>query len=565
MAETTIDFRMPSLGADMESGTLVEWRVKPGDRVEKGQIVAVVETHKGAIDIEIFDEGEVVELLVPVDTEVPVGTVLAHLRGEAKAQQTATPAPATMAPAPTVASTPTPELRVSPRARRRAEELGVDLRTFVGTDHPISTEDIERAASQRGTAPPTGMRAAIAAAMARSKREIPHYYLWHTLDLEPLLVWLGAENERRSVAERVLPIAPLVRAVALALRDFPQLGGDPRGIHVGLAVALHDGGLVNPALHDADKGTLPELMAKIADVTRRARAGGLRASELADARITVTSLGDQGTDGVLGIIHPPQTAIVGFGTIAERPWVVDHQTGGAARGRGEPVGGSPRERRAPRRAIPARDRAPAQRTRGAVSRSCGGSSPPCREGPASDSNAARSSVSRSTSTAAMRSSVSRWVSSMSRARACASSRMPLDLLVDLARGGLASNRAAPARSRRGPGTGRRTGGAQCASPSRSLMPNMHDHLPREGGGLAQVVLRRRSRPRRARAPRPRARPAGRRAGRSSSARVARNWSSVGQLHRVAERGAPARHDADLVHRVAVLAVVRRRARGRTRG
>ena len=175
------------------------------------------------------------------------------------------------------------------------------------------------------------MRAAIAAAMSRSKREIPHYYLAHTVDLEPALRWLEARNAAVSIAERVLPVALLVRAVAEALREFPELCGfwkdggfvPSPGIHVGLAVSLRDGGLVNPAIHDADQGSLPQLFERILDVTRRARAGQLRSSEFSDAAITITSLGDQGVDAVFGVIHPPQVAIVGFGAIAPRPWVVD--------------------------------------------------------------------------------------------------------------------------------------------------------------------------------------------------------------------------------------------------
>jgi pyruvate dehydrogenase E2 component (dihydrolipoamide acetyltransferase) len=174
------------------------------------------------------------------------------------------------------------------------------------------------------------MRQAIAAAMSRSKREIPHYYLWHAIDVEAALQWMTATNERLPIAERLLPAVLLVRAVALALREVPELGSawtdgravPPRGIHIGFAVALRGGGLVNPAIHDCDRGSLGELMQRMRDVTQRARSGGLRASELSDAVITVTNLGELGTTGVLGVIHPPQTAIVGFGAITPRPWVV---------------------------------------------------------------------------------------------------------------------------------------------------------------------------------------------------------------------------------------------------
>ena len=95
------------------------------------------------------------------------------------------------------------------------------------------------------------------------------------------------------------------------------------GIHVGWAISLRGGGLVTPAIHDADRKPLPELMLALRDLVQRARAGGLRSSELTDPTITVTSLGERGAESVLGVIYPPQVAIVGFGRVVERPWVVD--------------------------------------------------------------------------------------------------------------------------------------------------------------------------------------------------------------------------------------------------
>ncbi len=347
------EFRMPSLGADMQAGTLVEWLVKPGDRVERGQIVAVVETQKGAIDVEIFDEGEIVELLVQPVTAVPVGTVLALYRrpDEREVERPATSEsvarerePRVEAPAPTPPPAPRQaERRVAPRARKLAEQLGVALSSVVGTGPggSITGEDVELAANAaqpalepfgaEGPTKPTGMRSAIAAAMSRSKREIPHYYLLHTVDLEPALRWLEQTNAARPIAQRLLPAVLFVRAIALALREHPTLCGFWRdggfvassGIHVGVAVSLRGGGLVSSALHDADKGELGQLMARLRDLGSRARSGGLRASELSDAAITLTNLGDQGVDAVLGVIQPPQVAIVSVGTIHERPWVVE--------------------------------------------------------------------------------------------------------------------------------------------------------------------------------------------------------------------------------------------------
>jgi pyruvate dehydrogenase E2 component (dihydrolipoamide acetyltransferase) len=173
-----------------------------------------------------------------------------------------------------------------------------------------------------------GMRAAIGAAMARSKREIPHYYLSEEIELGAAMAWLGEANASRSLPDRILPAALLLKGVANALARFPELNGHyiddafrpGGGVHLGVAVSLRGGGLVAPAIHDADRLSLGDLMARLANVVRRARLGGLRSSEIMDPTITVTNLGEEGVRTVYGVIIPPQVAIVGFGTIGERPW-----------------------------------------------------------------------------------------------------------------------------------------------------------------------------------------------------------------------------------------------------
>ena len=175
------------------------------------------------------------------------------------------------------------------------------------------------------------MRRAIAAAMSRANRDIPHYYVGETIELGRASNWLVAENERRPLPERLLMGVLLVRAVALALRQHPALNAvwqDDRPvprtqIHVGVAVSLRAGGLIAPALHNADQGSLSDLMASFRDVVGRARRGGLRASELSDSTITVTSLGEGGAEEVYGVIFPPQVALVGFGRVVTRPWVAE--------------------------------------------------------------------------------------------------------------------------------------------------------------------------------------------------------------------------------------------------
>jgi pyruvate dehydrogenase E2 component (dihydrolipoamide acetyltransferase) len=345
------EFRMPSLGADMEFGTVVDWRVKPGDSVKRGDVVALVETEKGVIEVEIFDNGVIESIAVQPGQKVPVGTPLAILKGNgaaAKPQPAAPvekPAVAEKAPEKIIVVPPTLEaarIRISPLARKRAQELGVDVETVSAARAagPITAADVERSASSRAepelaqpAATPTkgldltAMRRVIAAAMARSKREIPHYYLATSIGMRKALDWLAAENAKRPVTKRLLYSALLIRTVALALRDTPELNGfwvddgfkAGSGIHIGVAISLRQGGLVNPAIHDVDKKNLDELMDNMLDLVNRARSGHLRSSELSDGTITVTNLGEQGVESVFGVIYPPQVALVGFGKIIERP------------------------------------------------------------------------------------------------------------------------------------------------------------------------------------------------------------------------------------------------------
>lgn len=326
------EFRMPSLGADMEAGTLVEWLKKPGDAVARGDIIAVVDTEKGAIEIEVFDAGVVDRTLVEPGRKVPVGTVLALIRS---ADESAAPVPAGPAgPPEPVRRAP----RVSPAARKAAQQVHVNLDAVEGRGPggAITVADVARAAAQSSApsgAPDriTGMRSAIGAAMARSKREIPHLYLSATIDVTQPLAWLAAENQRRPVTERLLPAVLFVKAVGRAITEVPGINGfwidrgfvTGPGVHIGCAISLRDEGLVAPALHDVDAKSLDLVGRDLMDLVKRARAGTLRSSEMSDATITLTNLGELGVDSAYAIIYPPQVAIVGFGRIVERPWVVD--------------------------------------------------------------------------------------------------------------------------------------------------------------------------------------------------------------------------------------------------
>jgi pyruvate dehydrogenase E2 component (dihydrolipoamide acetyltransferase) len=336
-------FAMPSLGADMEMGKLVEWLVKPGDSVARGDIVAVVETQKGAIEIEIFEAGVVGELLAEPGETLAVGAPLARIGGAEEAERPgAAPPEPPPAPAPPPAREPAAPVRreatgpvpSSPAARARASEAGLDLAAVAGTGPggAVLLADVERHLAP--SAPPADrprgkpgldmaeMRRAIAAAMSRAKREIPHYYLSHEIDLQAAQDRLTALNAERTPDRRLLMGAFLVRAVIRALEKVPELNGRFEGdpytpsdeVNCGIAVALRGGGLIAPAILNAGAKEADAIMEAMRDLVARTRAGRLRNSEITRGTITVSSLGETGVDALLGVIYPPQVALVGFGT-----------------------------------------------------------------------------------------------------------------------------------------------------------------------------------------------------------------------------------------------------------
>ncbi|MFI4889158.1 MAG: dihydrolipoamide acetyltransferase family protein [Steroidobacterales bacterium] len=336
------EFKMPSLGADMEDGTFVEWHVQPGQSVAHGQVICVVETQKGAVDVELWQGGTVAKLIASPGEKIPVGHVMALVATEGEDWQAIAAAP----PAPLQAAAPPApapgRLRISPAARRRAAELGVDLAALKpsGVHDVISIADVEAVAKAEPSVPAAepaprdpqaAMRDAIAAAMSRSKREIPHYYLATTINVERAAAWLEQRNAAMPISERILFAALELKAVAFALRKTPELNGFYRGgafrpgagVHLGVAISLRGGGLVAPALHDVDKLGLADLMAQLKDLLQRARSGQLRSSEIADPTITVTNLGDLGVETVFGVIYPPQVALVGIGRMTVKPWVTE--------------------------------------------------------------------------------------------------------------------------------------------------------------------------------------------------------------------------------------------------
>lgn len=240
-------------------------------------------------------------------------------------------------------------MRATPLARRLAAELDVDLAAVAGTgaDGAAPVVDVRKAAPGLATAAPpvrhiatqvrhsedraVAMRQAIAELMTRANRDIPHYYLSTTIDMAAAMDWLHEHNRRSPVAERLFPAALLLKAAARAAQKVSELNGfwnDDHftagdGVHLGVALSLRGGGLVAPALQDADTLELPQLMSALKDLVARARTGRLRGSEVSDSTITVTNLGDQGVETVFGVIYPPQVALVGFGRNVDRPCAVD--------------------------------------------------------------------------------------------------------------------------------------------------------------------------------------------------------------------------------------------------
>ncbi|MFZ0013955.1 MAG: dihydrolipoamide acetyltransferase family protein, partial [Acidimicrobiia bacterium] len=389
-----IDFVLPSLGADMDEAALVAWLVEPGDHVESGQVIAEVETDKGIIEIECWNDGVVDELVrQPGPEKLKVGALLARLSSDQEPPPSKPPVTAPtglsgddarpragLRPAPPIrhlahtlgvdidavsgtgsggsvtrrdirqaaVEAPTDSqrsdvpmvadrVRATPRARMVAREQGVDLTTVTPSrgDGMVVHADVRMTATNTRSSEPedrvAAMRNAITRSMSHSKREIPHYYLATRIDLGEAMTWLDLANAEVPLARRLLPAALLLKATAVALRQVPDLNGhwiddgfvSSAQVHLGVAISLREGGLVAPAIHDADLLELAELMQRLRDLVTRARAWRIRGSELTDPTVTVTNLGDRGVDTAFPVIIPPQVAMVAFGKILEEVVVFD--------------------------------------------------------------------------------------------------------------------------------------------------------------------------------------------------------------------------------------------------
>jgi pyruvate dehydrogenase E2 component (dihydrolipoamide acetyltransferase) len=330
---------LPKLGLTMDEGRLIAWHKQEGDRVQKGEVLFEVETDKANMEIEAPVAGIVRRILLRADESAPVASVIALIADSADeplpdvadaARPAAASAPSDVARAAPAAGPPGDRVRSSPAARKRAQELGVDIDALSGTGPGgrINIEDVEAAASGAKRAaggngvlekrePLTRMRRAVAEAMTRSVREAPQFSISRDVDMT-------AASARRTAAG-VSYTDVILAAAAGALRAHPRLRSRYDGdatvtsekIDVGIAVAL-DAGLIVPVVRDADRKDLVALRSEREALEAAVRSGHARADAFGGAAITVSNLGTFGVDGFTAIVNPPEASILAVGRVADR-------------------------------------------------------------------------------------------------------------------------------------------------------------------------------------------------------------------------------------------------------
>lgn len=365
--------RMPEVAANATHATLAAWSKKEGEPIAAGDCLAEVETDKAIVEISADSAGVMGQWLVPAGQEVEVGAPIAVLlaAGEAAADvqallqaagavvtapaaAAASAVPGTPAPAATTAQASGERLRASPLARRLAAQRGVDLSRLQGSGPGgrIVKIDVERAqaaapapapasapvaaapaaapagsgASAFTEVPHSSMRRTIARRLAESKSTIPHFYLTVECRMERLL---ALRTEINASASRKISVNDfIVRAVAVALREVPQanVGWTDTAMRqyaqADVAVAVStDTGLITPIVRAADRKTLSQISAEIADLAARARAGQLRPEEYQGGSFSVSNLGMHGVGAFSAIINPPQAAILAVGASQQKPVV----------------------------------------------------------------------------------------------------------------------------------------------------------------------------------------------------------------------------------------------------
>ncbi|MER3456665.1 MAG: hypothetical protein C4304_07250 [candidate division GAL15 bacterium] len=333
---------MPKMGDAMTQGKILAWRKRHGERVDKGEVLAEIETDKVNVEIEAESSGTL-HIAVPEGQTVPVGQVIAYIDGppaQAPAPQAATPQPEAFAPPPPApapaAPQPSERVKASPLARRIAAERGVDLSRVKGTGPGgrIVERDV-LAYLEAAAAPaeadyedltPSRMRQAIARVVTQSKQQVPHFYVTTEVDMARALELKDQLREALGEEVRVTVNDLLLKATALALRRHLQLNGHVREdgtfrryrrVHLGIMVATPDG-LIAPVLRDADQLPLPQLAREARRLIEGAHAKRLRQEEYAGATFSVSNLGMYEVTQFAAIINPPQAGILAAGRAQER-------------------------------------------------------------------------------------------------------------------------------------------------------------------------------------------------------------------------------------------------------
>ena len=328
---------MPKYGLQQDNGTVVEWRVKEGDHVNKGDILLDLETDKALFEYESPESGYVRKLVAQNGEEVPVLSVIAIITDEAdEAIEDLTPAStdspteeprqiADTAEREPVLEAPTQRIKRSPAARRRARELNIDLANIAGTGPGgrIVLADVELAASAApSSATLSRMRQAIGKTMAYSKSTIPHFYVATEIDMTDAETWRKNLAETDAIKLSVTDL--FVKAAADALTQYPALNASLDGdtavivhdtVNIGLAVGTDDG-LVVPVIPNADRAFLTDLADERGQRVEEARQGKLRGD--ASATFTISNLGMYGITSFTAIVNPPEAAILAVGAAIAR-------------------------------------------------------------------------------------------------------------------------------------------------------------------------------------------------------------------------------------------------------
>jgi len=343
---------VPDLGATGGDVILRQWLVQPGQRVEAGQALFLVETDKATVEVESFVSGVVRALLVEEETAVPLGAVVAILADsmeEALPIEAAGTAssesgqPESEPPAATETEADG-RIMITPLARRMAQAEGLDLGSLSGSGRlgQILKRDIEGALAKKQPADvpedgarrqvPSTMRQAIARTTLQSKTQAPHFYANISVDMDQAKALLkeaaGWAGDKGWPAPTLTDIC--LRATALTLSDFPSLNaayGDEEilyfeAINIGLVVGLEEG-MVIPVIHEADRHNLYSLAAITGRLKERALKGTLSGSELSGGTFSLTNLGMYGLDSFTAVINPPQAGILALGAVREVPLIQD--------------------------------------------------------------------------------------------------------------------------------------------------------------------------------------------------------------------------------------------------